>query len=173
MTNINGFEDRYKISRDFGSLDDDCRVIKEINRLKEVKNENELHKKQETNKNIKNLNLNINSKTIVDKEINDNLMNNLNLKIFESKVEKTQGNLKKLVRFKNVIIGASLKFKRLNISLKDFYSDDFIIDKPYKLQDSLLFFDMVRENDLTNIVKVLYKDKRFLRIYDYVSIIDY
>ena len=73
------------------------------------------------------------------------------------------------IKFRKSIFLISKQLKRLNIYLQDlpFYKNKEDEIKPYKFEDSKLFFNAVKNNDIEKVFKMLYKNKLLLIDFDY------
>ena len=74
------------------------------------------------------------------------------------KIDETDIKTKKWIR---CIISASIQFKRMNCSINEFYSDNFVINKPYSKEGSWHFFQAVK-NGAEDVVLNLLAGNKFL-----------
>lgn len=100
------------------------------------------------------------------------MLNNLK-KHFDKDSEKQVSNeesLLRLKRLKHLIISAAHQFKKLNMSVEQFYARPTVNTHPYELPNSKEFLLCVREGDIDAVLKFLSKNKEYSYVYDFVSI---
>ena len=113
-----------------------------------------------------------------DKKIKNNLKNlttnnakleqEVNLQVDqEIKNIKDNNYSQKQEKWKKCMVTAAIHFKRLGCSINEFYSNEFIIDKPYSKEGSWLFFQAVKNGEVDNVRRMLSENKFLVHDYDY------
>ena len=81
---------------------------------------------------------------------------------------KSENLLKKM---KRTILTAAYKVKRMNLSLEQFKESKHIFSKPYELENSRKFFEIIKEGDLKKVIAMLDKNKFYVFTFNDVKII--
>lgn len=107
----------------------------------------------------------------INLENESKLMKSLKANYIEKDIKPltTEEKRAKLKKMKHMIISAAIQFKRLNVSLEDFYDHKVTVKYPLELPCSKEFLLSAREGDIDEIKKYLYKDKRYAFCFDLVK----
>ncbi len=109
--------------------------------------------------------LRIEKELLLYKNINTNYKERHNININDEERKK------RLLRLKNIILSAAFYFKRLNLTIDEFYEINFKQMTPYELENSKEFLLSVREGDINRVHEYIQKNKRYVFVNDFVRII--
>jgi len=71
-----------------------------------------------------------------------------------------------------VIISAAIQFKKLNLTLNEFFSFNFSCIKPYENRGSYELIQAVKHGDLKSVTQLIEENKFLVYDYDYVIFIN-
>ena len=142
LVNQSKFTEKFRSCRETQNLENDTIINRELQRLKREKEK------------------------LFFKDIQTNYKERHNSNVSED-VRK-----KRLLRLKNIILSAAFYFKKLNITIDEFYQINFKQMTPYELENSKEFLLAVREGDINRVHEYLNHNRRFLLVIDFVSYIN-
>lgn len=98
------------------------------------------------------------------------LAEDISLEIKKQMIELNHEKIKYFkMTLRRCILTAALNFKRLNISIKEFFYEKHIFSTPYELKEFKYLVDAIKENDSYHMIKLLKKNKLIVHNFDYVN----
>jgi hypothetical protein len=141
LVNQSKFTEKFRSCRETQNLENDTIINREMERLR------------------------IEKELLLYKNINTNYKERHNININDEERKK------RLLRLKNIILSAAFYFKRLNLTIDEFYEINFKQMTPYELENSKEFLLSVREGDINRVHEYIQKNKRYVFVNDFVRII--
>ena len=146
------FQPPFRVCLDVLNLEEDVVIAREMERLSNQNKSLEFNKikenklKEETMKNFKN-------------EEEEKPIDNTHL----SQEERH----KIRIRLRDIIIKASMEFKKFNITAEEFYENKFVLLKPLELKNSEVFLNAAREGEFNCVHNFLKLDRKYSRVFDH------
>lgn len=74
-------------------------------------------------------------------------------------------------KFKRLLLSAAIHFKKLNMTIKEFYTKNYVSIKPYEKSGSVLLIQAVKEGSINTVLVLLKENKLLVHDFDYVYFI--